>query len=51
LWDLPDVVITPHTSAFRDDYWALAVDLFASALGRFERGEPLANLVDKAAGY
>jgi phosphoglycerate dehydrogenase-like enzyme len=51
LWDLPNVVITPHTSAFRDDYWALAVDLFAANLRRFERGEPLANLVDKAAGY
>jgi phosphoglycerate dehydrogenase-like enzyme len=51
LWDLPNVVITPHTSAFRDDYWSLAVDLFAANLRRFERGEPLANLVDKAAGY
>ena len=51
LWDLPNVVITPHTSAFRDDYWALAVDLFASNLGRFGRGEALANLVDKHAGY
>jgi phosphoglycerate dehydrogenase-like enzyme len=51
LWDLPNVVITPHTSAFRDDYWALAVDLFAANLRKFERGEPLANLVDKAAGY
>ena len=51
LWDLPNVVITPHTSAFRDDYWPLAVDLFAANLRRFERGEPLANLVDKAAGY
>jgi phosphoglycerate dehydrogenase-like enzyme len=51
LWDLPNVVITPHTSSFRSDYWALAVDLFASNLRRFERGEPLANVVDKAAGY
>jgi D-2-hydroxyacid dehydrogenase (NADP+) len=51
LWDLPNVVITPHTSAFRDDYWALAVDLFASNLVRFERGEALVNVVDKDAGY
>jgi phosphoglycerate dehydrogenase-like enzyme len=51
LWDLPNVVITPHTSAFRDDYWALAVDLFAANLRRFERGDSLTNLVDKAAGY
>jgi phosphoglycerate dehydrogenase-like enzyme len=51
LWDLPNVVITPHTSAFRDDYWTLAVDLFAANLRRFERGERLANVVDKDAGY
>ncbi len=51
LWDRPNVVITPHTSAFRDDYWTLAVDLLASNLRRFERGETLANLVDKHAGY
>jgi phosphoglycerate dehydrogenase-like enzyme len=51
LWDLPNVVITPHTSAFRDDYWTLAVDLFTANLRRFERGETLANVVDKEAGY
>jgi phosphoglycerate dehydrogenase-like enzyme len=51
LWDAPNVVITPHTAAFRGDYWALAADLFAANLRRFERGEVLANVVDKAAGY
>lgn len=51
LWDLPNVIVTPHTSGFRDNYWTLAVDLFASNIRRFERGEPLANVVDKAAGY
>lgn len=51
LWDLPNLVITPHTSAFREDYWTLAVDLFASNLRRFERGEALANVVDKHIGY
>ena len=51
LWDLPNVVITPHTSAFRRDYWEAAVALFADNLERFLRGLPLVNLVDKAAGY
>jgi phosphoglycerate dehydrogenase-like enzyme len=51
LWDLPNVLITPHTSAFFADYWSLATDLFAENLRRFERGEPLLNVVDKAAGY
>jgi len=51
LWDLPGVVITPHTSAFRADYWTLATDLFADNLRRLERGEALVNVVDKSAGY
>jgi phosphoglycerate dehydrogenase-like enzyme len=51
LWDLPNVVITPHTSGFREDYWEAAVELFADNLRRFEAGIPLLNVVDKAAGY
>lgn len=51
LWDLPNVVITPHTSAFRSDYWDATVSLFAANLDRFLRGEPLVNVVDKEAGY
>jgi len=51
LWDLPNALITPHTSGFREDYWEAAVDLFAENLVRFERGEPLRNVVDKTAGY
>jgi phosphoglycerate dehydrogenase-like enzyme len=51
LWNLPNAIITPHTSAFRGDYWTLAFDLFASNLRRYARGEPLVNVVDKAAGY
>ena len=51
LWALPNVIITPHTSGFRPDHWDAATDLFAANLRRFEAGEPLLNLVDKAAGY
>ena len=51
LWDLPNVLITPHTSGYREDYWEAAVDLFADNLQRFARGEPLLNVVDKSAGY
>jgi len=51
LWDLPNVVITPHTSAFRRDYWEAAVTIFADNLDRFLRGLPLLNVVDKTAGY
>jgi D-2-hydroxyacid dehydrogenase (NADP+) len=51
LWDLPNVLITPHTSGFREDYWEAAVELFADNLTRFEAGGRLLNVVDKAAGY
>ena len=51
LWDLPNVIITPHTSGFRPDHWDAATDLFAENLRRFDRGEPLRNVVDKQAGY
>jgi phosphoglycerate dehydrogenase-like enzyme len=50
-WDLPNVVITPHTSGAMQDYWTPLVELFSDNLRRFERGEPLRNLVDKAGGY
>jgi phosphoglycerate dehydrogenase-like enzyme len=51
LWELPNVLITPHTSAFRADYWDAAVTLFADNLARYLGGRPLLNVVDKEAGY
>jgi len=50
-WDLPNVIITPHTSGAMQDYWTPLVALFGENLRRFEKGEPLLNVVDKIAGY
>lgn len=50
-WDLPNVIVTPHMSGMMEDYWTPLVALFADNLRRFERGLPLVNVVDKAAGY
>ena len=50
-WDLPNVIITPHTSGALQDYWTPLVALFSENLRRFDRGEPLLNVVDKRAGY
>ena len=50
-WDLPNVIITPHTSGAMQDYWTPLVALFAENLRRFEKGQPLLNVVDKVAGY
>lgn len=51
LWDLPNVILTPHMAGFRHDHWDVVTALFAENLHRFDRGEPLRNLVDKSAGY
>jgi phosphoglycerate dehydrogenase-like enzyme len=50
-WDLPNVIVTPHTSGAMQDYWTPLVALFADNLRRFEDGRPLLNVVDKEAGY
>jgi phosphoglycerate dehydrogenase-like enzyme len=50
-WDLPNVIVTPHTSGALNDYWTPLVALFSENLRRFERSEPLMNVVDKVAGY
>ena len=51
LWDLPNVLITPHTSGYREDYWDAVVDIFIENARRLEAGQPLMNVVDKRQGY
>jgi phosphoglycerate dehydrogenase-like enzyme len=51
LWDMPNVLVTPHTSGFRADHWDAATTLFVDNLRRFEEGRLLLNVVDKLAGY
>ncbi len=50
-WDLPNVIVTPHTAGAMQDYWTPLVALFSENLRRFERGEALVNVADKIAGY
>ncbi|MDR2245738.1 MAG: D-2-hydroxyacid dehydrogenase [Treponema sp.] len=51
LWNLENVLLTPHYAGFHEDYNALAMEIALENLGRYFRGEPLRNLVDKGAGY
>jgi phosphoglycerate dehydrogenase-like enzyme len=51
LWDLPNVVITPHVSPVTRGFWRREVDLIVENVGRLLSGMPLRNLVDKRAGY
>jgi phosphoglycerate dehydrogenase-like enzyme len=51
LWSMPNVVITPHYAGVHPGYDEEAFDVFLANLGRWVRGEPLENVVDKDAGY
>jgi len=51
LWTCPNVILTPHTSGFRQGHWDEVVDLFAENLVRFERGDPLRFRVEPERGY
>ena len=48
---LDNVLITPHNAGAMRDYTGAALELFLDNLGRFVRGEPLRNVVDKERGY
>lgn len=50
-YDLDNVVITPHHGAVTMASRQRAVEIFTDNIRRFQRGEPLRNLVDKSAGY
>jgi D-2-hydroxyacid dehydrogenase (NADP+) len=51
LWSLPNVIISPHSAGVRPDHWEEVIDLFSENLRRFQRGEPLLNMVNCDAGY
>ncbi len=50
-YDLPNVILTPHTSWSSGRVLDRSVELFADNLRRFAAGEPLRNSVDAGAGY
>jgi phosphoglycerate dehydrogenase-like enzyme len=50
-WDLPNVILTPHTAWSSARVLDRSIDLFCDNLVRFSRGEPLRNVVDPSAGY
>jgi len=51
LWDLENVILTPHVSGVTPLYFERAAALFADNLDRFLAGQPLANRFDPARGY
>ena len=51
LYDLPNVILTPHTSWSSTRVLERSVELFCENLRRFAAGRPLVNVVDPDAGY
>ena len=51
LWDLPNVLITPHVAGDAAGWREAVVELFVENLERYLTGEPLRNVVDKELGF
>ena len=51
LWDLHNLLITPHTAGMTTKLWERHYTWFSENLKRFLAGDPLLALVDKKCGY
>jgi phosphoglycerate dehydrogenase-like enzyme len=51
LWDLPNVIMSPHISAGTEDYEARATERFCNNLILYMDGKRLHNQVNKKRGY
>jgi phosphoglycerate dehydrogenase-like enzyme len=51
LWEMPQVIITPHLAALSPAYLDRAIKLFADLLSRFVEKREMYNVIDKFKGY
>ncbi|KAF8535390.1 hypothetical protein BDD12DRAFT_855534 [Trichophaea hybrida] len=51
LWDMENVIITPHVSGVGSEYKERCLEVLEMNLGRMERGEKLVNVVKRGRGY
>lgn len=51
LWDMPNVIITPHTSGHSPYYFDRCADLFIDSYKLYREGRPIPNLVDLDCQY
>ncbi|HUA15404.1 MAG TPA: D-2-hydroxyacid dehydrogenase [Verrucomicrobiae bacterium] len=51
LWDLENLLITPHTAGLTEKLWHRHYELFSGNLRRYQNGQPLQYVVDKQKGY
>jgi phosphoglycerate dehydrogenase-like enzyme len=51
LWEMENVIITGHYAGATPRYFERVMDIFVENLRRYQKGEPLINVVDKQQGY
>ena len=51
LWTLPNVILTPHSSALTPELYEMRRQAFKANLRLFADGKPLENICDKTAGF
>lgn len=51
LWELDNLLITPHTASLTDKLWERQYTLYAENLRRYLSGQELIGIVDKRKGY
>jgi phosphoglycerate dehydrogenase-like enzyme len=51
LWDIDNVLLTPHISGARQGYNDAAFEVFAENLRRFTTGQEMVNLIERSRGY
>jgi len=51
LWTLPNVILTPHSSALTPELYEMRRQAFKANLRKFSAGEPLENICNKTAGF
>lgn len=51
LWELPNVIFSPHIAGAREDYAVHATGLFCENLSRYLDGKKMLNVLDRKKGY
>ena len=51
LWEMPNVILSPHVAGEMVNYNVIATELFCENLRRYLNGRKLLNVVDKKKGY
>lgn len=51
LWEMSNVIISPHVSGNMEDYMERATEIFCDNLGRYLKGKRLRNVIDRERGY